>query len=166
VRGGIPSTRVYVKNLLELMLSSWNTWRQSSWCWLCQGSSVCAHMLSSYLSYITDEEMRALAAAYPDDVTQVSGRVLWHSHYIYFSQGSPFNTGTANAKTFVLNLSMDFPFISTFSSPQYKRISAIQGDMFFQAPRRFLLEVASKTQPAYSYSKQTTSIIFLISWES
>ena len=33
-------------------------------------------MLSSYLSYITDEEMRALAAAYPDDVTQVSGRVL------------------------------------------------------------------------------------------
>jgi len=65
-----------------------------------------------------------------------------------------------------LNLSMDLPFISTFSSPQYKRIAAIQGDMFFEAPRRFLLEVTSKTQPAYSYSKQTTSIIFLISWES
>ena len=35
--------------------------------------------------------------------------------------------------------------------PQFKRFAALKGDMSFQAPRRFLLEIASKTQPAYSY---------------
>ena len=35
--------------------------------------------------------------------------------------------------------------------PEFKRFAALQGDKNFQAPRRFLLEIASKTQPAYSY---------------
>ena len=35
--------------------------------------------------------------------------------------------------------------------PEFKRFAALQGDRIFQAPRRFLLETASKTQPAYSY---------------
>ena len=36
--------------------------------------------------------------------------------------------------------------------------------MEFQAPRRFFLETASKTQPTYSYSKRTNpSIIVLLS---
>jgi len=76
------------------------------------------YVKTNYFPYITDEQMQALAAAYPDDVTQ----------------GSPFNTGTANAIT-----------------PEYKRIAALQGDMVFQGSRRFMLEVASKIQPAYSY---------------
>jgi hypothetical protein len=33
---------------------------------------VDADPFSSFFSYITDEEMQALAAAYPDDITQVS----------------------------------------------------------------------------------------------
>jgi len=41
------------------------------------------YIKTSYFSYITNEEMQALAAAYPDDITQ----------------GSPFGTGTANAIT-------------------------------------------------------------------
>jgi len=32
-----------------------------------------ADSLSSYFPFITDKEMQGLAAAYPDDVTQVSG---------------------------------------------------------------------------------------------
>jgi len=38
-----------------------------------------------------------------------------------------------------------------YFSPEFKRFAALQGDRIFQAPRRFLLEIASKTQPAYSY---------------
>jgi len=48
--------------------------------------------------------------------------------------GSPFGTGSANAIT-----------------PEYKRISAIQGDLLFQAPRRLLLEQLSRKQPMWSY---------------
>ncbi|KAF8800976.1 carotenoid ester lipase precursor [Phlegmacium glaucopus] len=50
------------------------------------------------------------------------------------TQGSPFDTGTLNAVT-----------------PEFKRLAAIQGDIIFQAPRRFLLEAASKTQPAFAF---------------
>jgi acetylcholinesterase len=38
-----------------------------------------------------------------------------------------------------------------FFRPQFKRFAALLGDMNFQAPRRFFLGIASKTQPAYSY---------------
>ncbi|KAJ7074807.1 Alpha/Beta hydrolase protein [Mycena amicta] len=50
------------------------------------------------------------------------------------SLGSPFNTGTANALT-----------------PQFKRISAFQGDYIFQAGRRPFLKQASNRQPTWSY---------------
>jgi acetylcholinesterase len=52
------------------------------------------------------------------------------------SQGSPYNTGDSNAL-----------------SLQFKRIASYQGDVFFQAPRRFLLNKTSQNQPAWSYSK-------------
>ncbi|KAI0738668.1 carotenoid ester lipase precursor [Daedaleopsis nitida] len=48
--------------------------------------------------------------------------------------GSPFNTGTANA-----------------FSPQFKRIAAVQGDWFFNAPRRQLLTRYSSTQATYTF---------------
>ena len=35
--------------------------------------------------------------------------------------------------------------------PEFKRFAALQDDRIFQASRRFLLGIASKTQPAYSY---------------
>ncbi|OCH90540.1 alpha/beta-hydrolase [Obba rivulosa] len=48
--------------------------------------------------------------------------------------GSPFGTGTADAIT-----------------PEYKRISALQGDLVFQAPRRYMLNELSAKQPMWSY---------------
>ncbi|KAL4257702.1 Carboxylic ester hydrolase [Pleurotus pulmonarius] len=48
--------------------------------------------------------------------------------------GSPFGTGDANALT-----------------PQYKRLAAIQGDIVFQAPRRFFLQSTSDLTRKWSY---------------
>ncbi|VDC07067.1 unnamed protein product [Peniophora sp. CBMAI 1063] len=48
--------------------------------------------------------------------------------------GSPFDTGLNNTIT-----------------PEFKRISAIMGDVVFQAPRRLLLQQRAGKQPAYSY---------------
>ncbi|KAI0763529.1 carotenoid ester lipase precursor [Trametes elegans] len=49
-------------------------------------------------------------------------------------QGSPFNTGILNALT-----------------PQFKRLAAMQGDLVFQAPRRFLLQHRSGQQDTWSF---------------
>ncbi|KIK02646.1 hypothetical protein K443DRAFT_677378 [Laccaria amethystina LaAM-08-1] len=77
------------------------------------------YLRSNYLSGISDDQLAAIAKAYPEDP----------------AQGSPFGTGTANALT-----------------PQFKRLSAVQGDLFFQGPRKFFLKIASKTQPAFAFS--------------
>ncbi|KAI0823990.1 carotenoid ester lipase precursor [Trametes gibbosa] len=50
------------------------------------------------------------------------------------TQGSPFNTGILNAL-----------------SPQFKRLAAMQGDLVFQAPRRFLLQNQAGKQPMWSF---------------
>ncbi|KAI0060995.1 carotenoid ester lipase precursor [Artomyces pyxidatus] len=50
------------------------------------------------------------------------------------TQGSPFDTGVQDAIT-----------------PQYKRLAAIQGDLVFQAPRRFFLQQRSSKQTTYSF---------------
>ncbi|KAI0354803.1 carotenoid ester lipase precursor [Trametes cingulata] len=50
------------------------------------------------------------------------------------TQGSPYDTGILNALT-----------------PQYKRIAAMQGDLVFQAPRRFLLQSRSGKQKMWSF---------------
>ncbi len=48
--------------------------------------------------------------------------------------GSPFNTGDKYAY-----------------SPQFKRMSAFQGDFFGQAPRRLFVQHLAEKQPIYSY---------------
>ncbi|CDO74219.1 hypothetical protein BN946_scf184718.g3 [Trametes cinnabarina] len=48
--------------------------------------------------------------------------------------GSPFGTGDANEL-----------------APQFKRMAAFQGDVVFQAPRRFCLDQRSLRQPAWSF---------------
>ncbi|KAF9531422.1 Alpha/Beta hydrolase protein, partial [Crepidotus variabilis] len=48
------------------------------------------------------------------------------------AEGSPFNTGTDNVK-----------------SPESKRLTAVLGDLLFQAPRRFFLRYTSRTQATY-----------------
>ncbi|KAG8872196.1 hypothetical protein FRB97_007889 [Tulasnella sp. 331] len=50
------------------------------------------------------------------------------------SQGSPYDSSILNALT-----------------PQFKRIASIQGDLTFQAPRRFMLQNLSGGQNAWSY---------------
>nr|VWO95946.1 Carboxylic ester hydrolase (EC [Ganoderma boninense] len=50
------------------------------------------------------------------------------------SQGSPFGTGIFNALT-----------------PQFKRLAAFQGDLIFQAPRRFFLNATAAAQPTWSF---------------
>jgi len=77
-----------------------------------------AYIKSNYFPEISVNQLTAIGEAYPDDVTQ----------------GSPFDTGTANAVT-----------------PEFKRLAAVQGDLFFQAPRRFLLQAASKTQKTFAF---------------
>ena len=52
------------------------------------------------------------------------------------ADGSPFDTGNNFSYT-----------------PQYKRISAVQGDLLFQAPRRLLLDTYASTHRAYSFRK-------------
>jgi len=48
--------------------------------------------------------------------------------------GSPYDTGTLNALT-----------------PQYKRIASLQGDLIFEAPRRFFLQNRSRFQNTWSF---------------
>nr|VWO95133.1 Carboxylic ester hydrolase (EC [Ganoderma boninense] len=50
------------------------------------------------------------------------------------TQGSPFGTGILYA-----------------IPPQYKRLAAIQGDLVFQAPRRFFVEQTYDRQPTWSF---------------
>ncbi len=51
------------------------------------------------------------------------------------AQGSPFGTGNDNQL-----------------APMYKRMAAFQGDMIFQAPRRFFLDQRSSQQDTWTFS--------------
>ncbi|KAJ7651345.1 sterol esterase [Roridomyces roridus] len=73
---------------------------------------------SNYLPHATPAQVKRIAELYPQDP----------------AQGSPFDTGDANAIT-----------------PQYKRLASFQGDYIFTGSRRFLLQQAAKTQPAWSW---------------
>ncbi|KAJ7685852.1 Alpha/Beta hydrolase protein [Mycena rosella] len=86
------------------------------------------YMSSNYLPRATAAQIAELSALYPDDPTQ----------------GSPFDTGTANQLT-----------------PEYKRLAAFQGDLIFTGARRFFLERAAKTQDAWSwlYKRGKTSFL-------
>ncbi|KAF9478094.1 carotenoid ester lipase [Pholiota conissans] len=59
---------------------------------------------------------------------------LWSYYPSDASDGSPFNTSVFNEIT-----------------PQYKRIAAFQGDVVFQAPRRWFLDHLSGKQKLWSY---------------
>ena len=58
------------------------------------------------------------------------------------SEGSPFGTGDANQL-----------------SPEYKRMSAFQGDYTFQAGRRLLLDQRSHKQPTWSFSERPCTFL-------
>ncbi|KAJ7765905.1 sterol esterase [Mycena maculata] len=77
-----------------------------------------SYIHSNYLSKNTPAQITKISMLYPDDPTQ----------------GSPFDTGRANACT-----------------PQFKRLAAFQGDYVFTGARRIFLEHTSVTQPVWSW---------------
>ncbi|THH17257.1 hypothetical protein EW146_g3519 [Bondarzewia mesenterica] len=76
------------------------------------------YMSQIYLPTAPSADIDHLLELYTDNITE----------------GSPFDTGTANALT-----------------PQYKRLAALQGDIVFQGPRRFLLQQRSGEQNTWSF---------------
>lgn len=76
------------------------------------------YIASNYFPDASTQDLEQLFAAYPSEL----------------SEGSPFDTGSANNLT-----------------SQYKRLAAFQGDLVFQAPRRFFLQQRSASQSTWSY---------------
>lgn len=83
--------------------------------------------------YITSNYIPEVASADLDSVlTLYPGDII---------AGSPFDTGILNAIT-----------------PQFKRLAAIQGDLVFQAPRRFFLEQTSGKQNTWAFCKSSDAL--------
>jgi len=76
------------------------------------------YWLTNYFPNANSSVIDEFGALYPEDPTQ----------------GSPFDTGTANAVT-----------------PEFKRLAAFQGDVVFQAPRRFFIQARAAQQPIWSF---------------
>ena len=88
------------------------------------------YIYTNYMPDATAAEVTQLLEYYPSDVTE----------------GSPYGTGTKNART-----------------PQFKRLASLQGDLTFQAPRRFFLQYASGRQNTWTYrAYQVTSVSILL----
>ncbi|OJA15469.1 hypothetical protein AZE42_10478, partial [Rhizopogon vesiculosus] len=107
---------------------AWPTWTTSS-------PNLLTFLDGQVTEQITQDTYRADAIAYMiNDPTQ----------------GSPYDTGTANA-----------------FSVQFKRIASIQGDAAFQAPRRFFLQQRSGSQSTWAFlSKRLKSVPVLGSFHS
>lgn len=80
---------------------------------------------ASYFPRISDTDLATLLEYYPSNITQ----------------GSPFDTGNANAL-----------------SPQYKRYSALLGDLIFQVPRRLMQQYSAAKQPTWMFRTSTAPI--------
>ncbi|KAA1472208.1 alpha/beta-hydrolase [Dentipellis sp. KUC8613] len=92
------------------------------------------YLQQNYFPSATEDEINQLLESYPSDP----------------AQGSPFDTGDANAFT-----------------PQFKRLSAFTGDFTFQAQRRSFLQQRSGKQPIWSYlSKRNKQIPVLGSFHT
>ncbi|KAF8971835.1 carotenoid ester lipase [Flammula alnicola] len=89
----------------------------------------------SSLNVTTDEQFREyISTVFVPGANSTELDPLWSYYPSDPSIGSPFNTSGFNEIT-----------------PQYKRISAFQGDVVFQAPRRFFLNHLSGKQKIWSY---------------
>ena len=85
----------------------------------------------------TEAEVRSYLSS--NYITGISSSDLDQLLKLYpadITQGSPFGTGILNAVT-----------------PEFKRLTAIQGDLVFQAPRRFFLQNVADKQSAWSFSE-------------
>ncbi|KIJ51271.1 hypothetical protein M422DRAFT_74212 [Sphaerobolus stellatus SS14] len=89
----------------------------------------------STLNLTTDQEAaNYLHSNYFPNASNAQFQVLAALYPSDPTAGSPFDTGALNALT-----------------PEFKRIAAFQGDVVFQAPRRFFLQTASKRQNVWSF---------------
>ena len=82
----------------------------------------------------TDEQFRAyIKSNYLNGSSDADVGDLFELYPDDPTQGSPFDTG------------------DQWETGQYKRLAAIQGDIAFQAPRRFFLNNTSGRQPTWSF---------------
>ncbi|KAF8989410.1 carotenoid ester lipase precursor [Cyathus striatus] len=89
----------------------------------------------SNLNITTDAELRDyISSVYFPGITDTQLDQILTAYPANDTLGSPFDTGSANAL-----------------GPQFKRLAAFQGDFEFQAPRRFFMQAAAKTQPTYGF---------------
>ncbi|EMD35624.1 hypothetical protein CERSUDRAFT_157488 [Gelatoporia subvermispora B] len=86
------------------------------------------------LNVTTSSQLAAWLPVILHGISQDDINTILETYSDDITQGSPFNTGILNAVT-----------------PEYKRISALQGDLVFQAPRRLMLQLRSGLQPTWSY---------------
>ncbi|THH21429.1 hypothetical protein EW146_g170 [Bondarzewia mesenterica] len=97
----------------------------------------------STLNVTTDQEVKDyiseiyLPTVASDDIDQLLG--LYTDD---ITQGSPYDTGILNALT-----------------PQFKRLAALQGDVVFQAPRRFFLQQRSGKQNTWSFLSKRLKLL-------
>ncbi|KAH9891908.1 carotenoid ester lipase precursor [Cubamyces lactineus] len=89
----------------------------------------------STLNITTETELRSYVVDnYMPELTTDDLDNLMTLYPADITQGSPFDTGILNALT-----------------PEFKRLAAMQGDLVFQAPRRFFLQNRSGKQPTWSF---------------
>ncbi|CDO72193.1 hypothetical protein BN946_scf184970.g45 [Trametes cinnabarina] len=89
----------------------------------------------STLNITTEEELRSYVTSnYLPQAENKNVDQLFTLYPADITQGSPFDTGVLNALT-----------------PQYKRLAAMQGDLVFQAPRRYFLQHRSDKQSTWSF---------------
>lgn len=95
------------------------------------------YMNTNYFPAAPNDTIQQLAALYPAGMFPAPNRVpVTEAFPLDPAAGSPFGTGENNAIT-----------------PQYKRIAAIQGDLLFQAPRRFFSQQRSGEQDIWGFCK-------------
>ncbi|KAI0345568.1 carotenoid ester lipase precursor [Trametopsis cervina] len=97
---------------------------------------------AQFSAYIKSEYLSTASTSSVNQVLQLYPQSI--------SAGSPFDTGILNAL-----------------SPQFKRLASFQGDLVFQAPRRYFLQQRSDKQPTWSYlSKRFKATPFLGSFHA
>lgn len=116
--------------------------RSLSLVWPDRSYSTTAHVKEYLKSYMMprakDSEVDLLLNYYPNDQRA----------------GSPFNTGIKNVLSTVSQTSTrDRSLIlgCLLLGPQFKRISAIQGDFVFHSPRRLMLKYRASKQPSWAF---------------
>ncbi|RDX48880.1 carotenoid ester lipase precursor [Lentinus brumalis] len=89
----------------------------------------------STLNITTEAGVRDyIVSNYIPEISETDLDQLLEAYPADITQGSPFNTSVLNALT-----------------PEFKRLAAMQGDLVFQAPRRFFLQNRSSKQSTWSF---------------